>query len=269
VRVHDTGSDKPCVLIVPDGPNLIEHYAVLIGLLSERYRVVCFDMPGFGHSLPAPAYDYSLEQGAAAVQAVMDALGIDKATFAFSCANGFYALRFSQLAPQRVTALVLSQTPSLPAMHAWAKRVVPGALHLPVIGEIGGWIFRRKAASGWYRMSLPAGADGDPMRKPALAALNHGACFCLSGVVQGLNREPAASPLATRVPCVLAWGTLDRSHRFTDPLSLKQVMPEVEVVLFEQCGHFPDLEDPQRFARLLQDTVDAAGCRAAPASSVS
>jgi pimeloyl-ACP methyl ester carboxylesterase len=50
VRAHDTGSNRPCVVMVPDGPNVIEHCAHLIGLLSPRLRVVCFDMPGFGFS---------------------------------------------------------------------------------------------------------------------------------------------------------------------------------------------------------------------------
>jgi pimeloyl-ACP methyl ester carboxylesterase len=107
------------VVFVPDGPNVIEHYAGLILALSERLRVVCFDMPGFGHSLPR------LEQGANTVLAVLDRLDIRSATLAFSCANGFYALRAARLAPGRVSSLFLSRTPSLDAMHACMCRV-PG-----------------------------------------------------------------------------------------------------------------------------------------------
>ncbi len=66
VRVHDSGSTKPCVVMAPDGPNTIEHYARLIELLSPALRVVCFDMPGFGYSIPAPRYSHALDEGARA-----------------------------------------------------------------------------------------------------------------------------------------------------------------------------------------------------------
>ena len=99
VRVFDTQSSEPCVVFVPDGPNVIEHYAALFNLLSQQLRVVCFDMPGFGFSLPEPTYTHSLDQGARAVIGVLDALDIERATLAFSCANGFYALRAAQLSP--------------------------------------------------------------------------------------------------------------------------------------------------------------------------
>jgi pimeloyl-ACP methyl ester carboxylesterase len=115
VRVYDSGAHdshtresdtaKPCVVFVPDGPNVIEHYEELIGLLStqasQQLRVVCFDMPGFGFSFPQAAYQHSLDHGARAVLGVLDHLSIAKATLAFSCADGFYALRVAQLADTR------------------------------------------------------------------------------------------------------------------------------------------------------------------------
>ena len=64
IRVLDSGSGKPCIVFVPDGPNVIEHYERLSELLAPDYRVVCFDMPGFGFSLPSSSYTHSLDQGA-------------------------------------------------------------------------------------------------------------------------------------------------------------------------------------------------------------
>ena len=139
VRVYDSGSEKPCVVFVPDGPNVIEHYDRLIELLTPSVRVVCFDMPGFGYSFPRSTYDHSLDQGAKAVLGVLDALNIKAATLAFSCANGFYALRAAQMAPERISYLVLSQTPSITAMHAWTDRTIPRPLRIPVAGQIAAW----------------------------------------------------------------------------------------------------------------------------------
>ncbi len=251
VQLYDSGSDKPCIVLVPDGPNVIANYENLIELLKYRFRVVCFDMPGFGYSVPAPGYDHSLDQGAATVIAVLDKLRISSATLAFSCANGFYALRVAQLAPDRVSRLLLSQTPSLAAMHAWSRRVIPRVLHLPVLGQAVAWAVRRKVASNWYRLALPKGSDTSAFQRPAMHALACGGCFCLAGVAQGLAREDVNSLRGISTPCTVLWGSLDRSHRLTDPESFLELVPHAEIIHFENCGHFPDIEQPERFGRIL------------------
>src|SRR5688572_18885538 len=76
IRVRDTGGKGPVVLMAPDGPNVIEHHAEVIGLLAPHARVACFDLPGFGFSAPPARYAHTLEQGAGAIVALMDALGI-------------------------------------------------------------------------------------------------------------------------------------------------------------------------------------------------
>jgi len=258
VELFDSGSDHPCVIFVPDGPNVIANYEPLVGLLRERFRVVCFDMPGFGYSTPAPQYDHSLDQGAATVIAVMDELKISSAILAFSCANGLYALRVAQLAPHRVTQLVLSQTPSLAAMHAWSKRIVPYAVHLPVLGQVVAWVARRQAASRWYAAALPKASATEPFKNPAMHSLNHGGCFCLAGVVQGLGREDVRRFEQISAPCTIVWGDLDRSHKLTDPTSILALVPHAQIIHFQDCGHFPDLEQPERFAQVLMQCAQAA-----------
>jgi pimeloyl-ACP methyl ester carboxylesterase len=265
VRIYDSGADlgtsQPCVLIVPDGPNVIEHYDTLICLLEPHVRVVCFDMPGFGYSLPQASYTHALDQGAQAALGVMDALQIDTATLAFSCANGFYALRAAQMAPQRITRLVLSQTPSLTAMHGWTSRVVPWPLRVPVLGQLLGWLFKRKAAHSWYHIALPRNTDAAPYQEKTLNAFNSGACFCLAGVVQGLAREVPASLHGVTTPCTLVWGALDHSHKHTQPQSFLDCAAQADLVRFDDCGHFPDIEQPERFAALLLQKITASAQR--------
>lgn len=251
IRVFDSGSAGPCVVLTPDGPNVIEHYEPLLRLLPPTIRTVCFDMPGFGHSLPGSSYDHSLGRGAAAILDVLNALDIHTATLAFSCANGFYAIRVAQLAPDRIDRLVLSQTPSLAAMHAWTARAVPGLVRIPVLGQVAAWLARRRAAARWYRTALPRTTDPQPFQDTADTALRAGSCFCLAGVVQGLTKERDAALTGTTTPCQMIWGGADRSHRYTDPASLLDVVPHAELVHFPDRGHFPDLEQPERFAALL------------------
>jgi pimeloyl-ACP methyl ester carboxylesterase len=255
IRVYDSGGDKPCVVFVPDGPNVIEHYETLLPMLSQQLRVVCFDMPGFGHSLPQANYRHTLNQGAQAVINVLDQLGIAKTTLAFSCANGFYALRVAQLAPARITNLVLSQTPALAAMRPWGKRCVPLPLRIPVFGQLFGWALRSKIAQVWYSVALPKNTPRKPFADKAQTALTNGGCFCLASVCQNLSRENVNALSGVTTPCTLVWGAKDHSHKHTDPLSMQQMVPHAQIVHFEDCGHFPDLEQPERYAQLLMENI--------------
>jgi len=255
VRLVDTASDNPCVLIVPDGPNVIEHYAALIERLSTHLRVVCFDMPGFGFSTPDASYRHSLDQGVAAVIGVLDQLGIARATLAFSCANGLYALRAARIAPERIRSLFLSQTPSLRALLAWAEHNIPRPLGVPVVGQLTGWLAKRQLAMHWYEMALPRTADLEVFRGPARRALAEGACFSLASVVQGLSLESQDSVEQVRTPCSLLWGRADRTHRRTDPQSLLECARDAEITTCDGVAHFPDLEQPERFATLLETHV--------------
>ncbi|MBX3738458.1 MAG: alpha/beta hydrolase [Candidatus Didemnitutus sp.] len=251
VRVFDSGTPGPCLVLTPDGPNVIEHYEQLIALLVPRLRVVCFDLPGFGHSLPSSAYTHSLDDGARVVLAVLDALGIPAAALAFSCANGFYALRTAQLAPRRVTRLVLAQTPSVVAMHAWKRRIIPWPLTVPLLGQAAIWLLRERSARGWYESALPRHVPRGPFRARAQHAFDHGACWCLASITQGLARENVDALHGIAAPCTLVWGAKDRTHRHTAPESLNELVPGVEIVRFADSGHFPELEAPDRYARLV------------------
>lgn len=251
VRIYDSQSAKPCVMFVPDGPNVIEHYQALFALLTPHFRVVCFDMPGFGFSLPEATYTHTLDQGARAVIGLLDQLQIERATLAFSCANGFYAMRAAQLAPRRIAGLFLSQTPSLRAMHAWARRVIPWPIRVPVLGQTVAWLARQKSAHAWYDIALPRETDREPYRRIAQTALSSGGCFCLAGVVQGLARETSTTLNYIDTRCTMIWGTKDWSHRRTNAESLTECVPNATILRFEDCGHFPDLEQPSRYAELL------------------
>ena len=251
IRVFDSGGDKSCIVLSPDGPNVIEHYQAVIALLAPQYRVVCFDMPGFGFSAPHSTYDHSLQRGAEVLLELMDQLGVAKATLALSCANGFYAIRMAQMAPQRIERLVLSQTPSLEAMHRWTDRMVPKVLKLPVLGQLLSRVFRKRMAAAWYRIALPKTTPAEPFRSVASHALRCGGCFSLAGVVQGLLREPVDAARLQGIACTVLWGMQDRSHRFTDPMAILHDVPHAQVVALEDCGHFPDLESPLRFVQAI------------------
>lgn len=254
VRVLDTGGEAPVVVLVPDGPNLIEHYAGLVERLRAERRVVLLDLPGFGFSFPQVGYRHCLHQGAEAIQGVLQALDLRSVTLVCTCVNGFYAIAAAKIdRGQRIARLVLAQTPSLADMQRWTARIVPRIAHLPVVGQLLHFSQRRKVAEGWYHAALARREDRPRFKAIAATAFEHGACFCLPSVVQGMSAEPEWPELlqGVQLPATLVWGATDRSHKPSDPAGIQRHLPQAVVQVWPHCGHFPDLEDEAAFAALL------------------
>ncbi len=256
LRVFDSGGKRHPLLIVPDGPCVLEHYADLIELLEEDFRVICFDLPGFGFSYPAPKYDFSIVQTADVVVELMEQLAIPYAALAFTCANGFVALRIAKIAPNRVSHLVLGQTPSFQAMRQWDAKIIPRVVHVPWLGQLLTAGITRKMSAGWYNKALSPKNEQKP-KFVAIAdqALKSGGCFCLASLVQGLSHTKDCDISNITTPTLMIHGTRDRSHRQTNFNSLKDHAPQAEILPFQGCTHFPDLERPQEYAQQIQRFV--------------
>jgi len=134
-------------------------------------------MPGFGFSGPSPSYEHSLNHGAQAVLGVLDSPEINKGYPRVQLLERLLGLRVAQLAPERVSSLVLSQTPSMSAMQIWAKRAIPWPLGVPVLGQIVGWLIRKRAAHVWYGAALPPTTSAKPFEDKAQDALSGEATF--------------------------------------------------------------------------------------------
>jgi len=241
--------------MVPDGPCVIEHFERLIAELSPHFRVICFDMPGLGFSYPEPDYNFGLEHGTKVIISVIDALHIERATLSFSCSNGFVAISVAKNYPERVSRLVLAQTPSVHEMkNQWIDRNVPKVVRVPYVGQIINTAMSGKLASKWFDMSLPRNTpEKEVFVEHALSAIRSGGCFCLASIVQGLQNLGDNDLGAVEVPTTMVWGNQDWSHRDTNFESLLELVPHCEIHEFAGCGHFPNLEQPRAFAAVIME----------------
>ena len=57
------------------------------------------------------------------------------------------------------------------------------------------------------------------------------------------------------IPTLIVWGSRDRMIPAWHAITAQQSMPGCRVELFEGAGHFPHLDEPDRFADLVRDFV--------------
>jgi len=253
IRLFDTGGNRPVIINAPDGPNVIEHHHHLIKELSKNFRVICFEFPGTGFSFPAFKYNYSLQMASQLIIELMDILKIEKAILSFSCSNGFYAIKAAEINPERFNHIFLSQTPSLNAMSLWKEKAIPKILTIPVIGQIANSFLENKMANTWYKFALPKNTDATEYKTKAIHSLRSGGCFCLSGLVQGLSKQMSSSMQALKVPSTLVWGNKDFTHKSTNFDSIKEHLPNCKIIEFDNCGHFPELENTAKYITLINE----------------
>lgn len=256
IRVKDTGGNKPPLVMVPDGPCVIEHFEPLITELLPHFRVICFDMPGLGFSYPTLSYDFGLEKSTKIIISVLDALNIERATLSFSCVNGYVAIAVAKNFPERVSRLVLAQTPSVHTMkNQWVDHNIPKPLKIPYIGQAINAVLAKKLTSVWYDMALPKKSPHkEGFVSHSLSALHSGGCFCLASIVQGIRNVGDNELNGIEVPTTMVWGNKDWSHQNTEFESLRDHVPHCEIHEFDGCGHFPYLEKPKAFTALLRET---------------
>ena len=248
LRVRVAGTGPVALVIVPDPPNVIEHYDRLIALLAPHLRVVCCEAPGFGFSRPAPGFDFSPASQAASMGALLARLALGPYLLAFPCFAGLVAVQLAAEHPELVNGLVIVQTPAWSEALGWVRRIDRrGLLQTPWLGQLAMSFGKRRVARGWYRAALPPGADPAPFLAPALAAFERGGAYCLASAFQAACSTPAPRLGPVRQPALVVWGGADRTHRRTDKRSILEYVPRADWVDFAAAGHFPDLEQPERF----------------------
>lgn len=240
------------VVVVPDPPNVLEHYDVVFDALASGGPVAVVEAPGFGFSAPRAGARYRTEELSRALEELLLKLGFRGATLSLACVGAFAALDLAARRPDLVGRLVLSQVASRGEMASWVRRKdVGGVIQAPLLGPVAVRAARRRIARWWYRVALPPGADPGPFAEPALAALRAGAAFPLASAFQEFARHPGER-LRPVCPVTVLLGAADPAHAGTDLGSVAEELPGARVLVFPRSGHFPDLENPSEWLAVLR-----------------
>jgi len=78
----------------------------------------------------------------------------------------------------------------------------------------------------------------------------------LSSLVQGLEKNKNSTMKVEGVPSTLIWGSKDYTHRETRSESIKEHLPNCEVIEFHMSGHFPELEETDRYVHLIHERME-------------
>ena len=137
VRLHyvEWGEGKPLVLLHGNG-SMIQDFASsgLIEMAAERYRVIAFDRPGYGHSGRPRGTTWTPEAQADLIHAALAQIGVSRATVVGHSWGALVAVALASKFPAFVSGLVLASGYYYPSMRS--DVVVLSAPVIPLVGHV-------------------------------------------------------------------------------------------------------------------------------------
>lgn len=256
----------PVVVLLHGVTGRSEQWDPVIPLLEERFEVVAPDLLGHGRSAK-PRGDYSLGAYASGVRDLMIALGHTRATVVGHSLGGGIAMQFAYQFPERCERLALVSSGGLgEEVHLLLRAAtLPGSeLVLPLIAN------RRTlgvgAAVGAFldRLGLQAGSDVAEMARGYSSLAEAGARRAFIHTLRGLldfggQRVSATDRLylAAEMATLIVWGRRDPLIPVRHAGIAHRAMPASRLEVFDGAGHFPQVEEPVRFARVLTDFIES------------
>ena len=242
LHVRDSGPrDAPAVILIHGFGASLHTWDAWAADLAQRHRVVRFDLPGSGLSAPDPAADYTDARSIELLLALMDRLGLPRASVAGHSIGGRIAWTFAARHPERVDRLVLvapdgfaspgfayGKAPEVPALLGLLRFVLPKAvLHMNL---------RPAYADPEHLSAALLQRYHDLMRAPgARQAL-------LDRMRQTVLVDPRPLLARIRAPTLLVWGARDAMIPVANATDYLQAVAGAHLVSMADAGHLPQEE---------------------------
>jgi proline iminopeptidase len=263
LAIHVHGAGEP-LLCLPGGPMLESGYLRDLGGLTAHRTLVRLDLRGTGASdTPTDPATYRCDRQVADVEAVRRHLGVDRVDLLAHSAGASLAYAHAAAHPERVSRLVL---------------VAPSVrgLGIDITDEARSEVARLRAGEPWYAEAAAALARiqsgaGDGSDWAAVSPFMHGRwdddvraydtwmnerrddeqtlAFIADGAFDPASTRAVLAELD--LPVVVLAGALDSGNPVPAMAEVAAVFARADLVVQEGAGHFPWVDDPDRFASLL------------------
>ncbi|MCE2469166.1 MAG: alpha/beta fold hydrolase [Dehalococcoidia bacterium] len=257
IRLHynEAGSGEAVVMIHGGGPGASgwSNFRTNIGAFSETYRTMLLDMPQYGKSDPVVIDGDATRYNAVAIKAMFDELGIDKAHFIGNSFGGATSLRFAIEYPERVGKLIV-MGPAGSGPSYFMPRPLEGI----------------KALNAWWdnpsREQMAKIVDlfvyDEKFKTDELIDMRHNAGLSRPQHIEARrNSTNRVTPDFTselhkvQAKTLIIWGRDDRFSPLDFALNMLWRIPDAQVHVFPECGHWVQYEKSDEFNRLIMDFI--------------
>ena len=248
----------PRLLLIHGFPTSSFDWAPMWSMLTSRFEVLAFDLLGLGFSAKPRGHRYRVHEQADLAEAVAHHYGW---TNAFVLAHDYGDTVAQELlarssqgpthAALRILRLCLLNGGLFPETHR--ARPIQRLLASPLGPGLVGLMSRRGFARSLQTLFSPTRPLSDTAIDEYWALLQHDegihAVPSLLGYMAERRRERTrwvGALQTTDTPLRLICGTLDPVSGLHMSERYRELVPRADIVVLDDVGHFPQLEDPER-----------------------
>ena len=258
LHYHEAGEGPALLMIHGGGPGAggWSNYRRNIDALSQHFRVIIPDLPGFSRS-DKPIIEGSLYKFFAdSMRDVLDALNVEKAHIVGNSLGGATALKLALDTPERVGRLVLMGPGG--GLQLYTPRPSEGVKHLFTYYE-GDGPTREKLTGFLDCMVHDRAMITEELFEERLAASN------LPGLKESWPFNPSRPPIMEPLwksydqiahPTLIIWGRDDRTVPMDNAWAMLNQIPDVRLHIFGKTGHWAQWERADEFNKLVLGFLD-------------
>lgn len=251
---HEAGPEtgKPVILLHGSGPGVSAwtNWKGVIPELSDEFRVLAPDMAGFGFTERKEGLTYDIKLWVKHLVGFMDALGIEKANLVGNSFGGSLTLAASVRHPDRFDRLAVMGTPC--GKFAMTPGLRAGWHYTPGIEQM-------RSVMQHFPHD-PSGITDELVEERYQASLIPGAQEGLKNLLpkpeeEGetiLNSVPEAMAAQIEHPMLVLHGREDAVIPVELGIRLAHAVPNSQLHMFGNCGHWVQAERKNAFVALLR-----------------
>lgn len=252
-----TGGEGPPVVFLHGIPGSALTWEAVATRMQEQYRVIVPDLRGFGQSEP-PIGDYYMEGQARAIKELLDALGVEECALITHDFGGPVGLTMMRLFPDlTVRELVLSDT------NVFTNTYVPLPLRIARLPVVNTVFFQLMVGNRFGLRMLYEGAVQEKETAPWSTFQRH-----LTPSGMAMTRQIFQRSLADleanygdiermlpdiRSRTLVLWGDSDPFFATGVGERMCTAIPDAELIVFRETGHFVPEERPADVATAIHD----------------
>lgn len=263
VAYRMAGSGPP-ILLIHGVTSSSATWETVAPALAERHTVLAPDLLGHGQSAK-PRGDYSMGAFASGVRDLVVSLGLGPATIVGHSLGGGVAMQFAYQFPERSQRLALVSSGGLGSdVHGFLRAAtLPGSeFVIPLLASTRVLSAGRAVGRTLDRLGMALGTDmvemarghsslGDPETRAAFVQTLRASVDPTGQRVMATDRLY----LATSLQLLIIWGARDRIIPLAHGRRAHDLVPGSRLEVFEQAGHFPHLDAPERFVSTLAQWI--------------
>jgi pimeloyl-ACP methyl ester carboxylesterase len=249
-------ADSTPLLLIHGTSSSLRTWDGVVAQLKKDYRIIRFDLPGFGLTGPNAQKDYSNAYYNAVIDTLLAKLSLSQVIVVGNSLGGSIAADYAIYRPEKVKGLVLVDAAGVPSMKKTKGAIGFKLAQIPGINQL----LTRITPKFLVKKSLED-AYGNPEKVTDSLTTQYFDMLTREGnrralvdrMQMGWQHNNSDYLQAIKAPTLIVWGRKDNLIPVENAATFDQKIPNSELFIWDHLGHVPMEEDPIAFSELLRN----------------